>query len=65
VSFSTPKPTEKALTYEMVIAEIMRTAPGPLPTRELASQMLLALPSFARNPQQAMRQHIRQANGLQ
>jgi hypothetical protein len=60
-----PKPTEKAMTYEMVITEIMRSVTGPLPAQELASQMLSALPSFARNPQQAMRQHIRQANGRQ
>jgi hypothetical protein len=60
-----PKPQEKALTYEMVITEIMNEAPGPLPAQELAAQMLSALPSFARNPQQAMRQHIRQANGKQ
>lgn len=60
-----PKPTEKALTYEMVIAEIMRSASGPLPAQELAANMLLALLSSARNPQQAMRQHIRQANGKQ
>ena len=60
-----PKPQEKALTYEMVIAEIMRSASGPLPAQELATKMLLALQSSARNPQQAMRQHIRQANGKQ
>ncbi len=60
-----PKPQEKALTYEMVIAEIMRSTPGPLPAQELAVQMPLVLPSTARNPQQAMRQHIRQANGKQ
>jgi hypothetical protein len=60
-----PKPTEKALTYEMVITESMRAATGPLPAQELAAQMLSALPSFARNPRQAMRQHIRQANGRQ
>jgi len=59
------KPQEKALTYEMVIAEIMRSVSGPLPAQELAANMLLALPSSARNPQQAMRQHIRQANGKQ
>jgi hypothetical protein len=60
-----PKSTEKSLTYEMVIAELMRSASGPLPAHELAAQMLSALPSSARNPQQAMRQHIRQANGRQ
>jgi hypothetical protein len=60
-----PKPQEKSITYEMVIAEIMNKASGPLQAQELAAQMLLALPSFARNPQQAMRQHIRQANGRQ
>jgi hypothetical protein len=60
-----PKPQEKSITYEMVITEIMNKALGPLQTQELAAQMLLALPSFARNPQQAMRQHIRQANGRQ
>ena len=60
-----PKPTEKSLTYEMVITEIMRSASDPLPAQELAAQMLSALPSSARNPQQAMRQHIRQANGKQ
>jgi len=59
------KPSEKALTYEMVIAEIMSSVAGPLPAQELAAQMLSALPSFARNPQQAMRQHIRHANGRQ
>ena len=57
-----PKPTEKSLTYEMVITEIMRSASDQLPTQELAVQMLSALPSSARNPQQAMRQHIRQAD---
>ncbi len=60
-----PKSEEKALTYEMVIDEIMRSAPGSLPVQELAAKMLLALPSSARNPQQAMRQHIRQADGNQ
>ena len=49
----------------MVITEIMHTVPGPLPTQELAAQMLLALPSSARNPKQTMRQHIRRANGRQ
>jgi hypothetical protein len=49
----------------MVITEIMRTTPGLLPAQELADRMLSALPSFARNPQQATRQHIRQANGRQ
>ena len=56
-----PKPTEKSLTYEMVITEIIRSVTGPLPAQDLATQMLSALPSFARNPHQAMRQHIRQA----
>jgi hypothetical protein len=60
-----PKPTEKSLTYEMVITEIIRSVTGPLLAQDLATQMLSALPSFARNPQQAMRQHIRQANGRQ
>ena len=60
-----PKSSEKALTYKMVITEIMHSAPGPLSAQDLATQMLSALPSFARNPQQAMRQHIRQANGRQ
>jgi hypothetical protein len=59
------KSQEKSLTYEMVIGEIMSKAPGSMPAQELATQMLLALPSFARNPKQAMRQHIRQANGKQ
>ena len=59
------KPKEKALTYEMVITEVINKASGPLPAQELAAQMLSALPSFARNPQQTMRQHIRQANGRQ
>ena len=59
------KHQEKALTYEMVIAEIMRSASGPMLAQELAAKMLLALQSSARNPQQAMRQHIRQANGKQ
>ena len=60
-----PKLQEKALTYEMVITEIIRSASGPLPAQELAAKMLSVLPSSARNPQQAMRQHIRQANGKQ
>jgi hypothetical protein len=33
--------------------------------QEVAAQMLSALPSSARNPHQAMRQHIREANGRQ
>ncbi|HSQ17686.1 MAG TPA: hypothetical protein VLM83_08320 [Anaerolineales bacterium] len=56
---------EKALTYEMVIAGIMQRTAGPLPVQALAEQMLLALPSSARKPQQAMRQHIREAVGRQ
>src|SRR3989337_1664605 len=63
--YSMSKPKEKALTYEMIITDNMKRASGPLPAQELAAQMLSALPSFARNPQQAMRQHIRQANGWQ
>lgn len=59
------KPKEKALTYEMVITDIMKRGSGPLPAQELAAQMLSALPSFARKPQQAMRQHIRHAVGRQ
>jgi len=43
------KPQEKFITYEMVIAENMSKATGPLPTQELAAQMLSALPSSARN----------------
>jgi len=60
-----PKPTEKSLTYEMVITEIIRSVTSPLLAQDLAAQMLSAMPSSARNPQQAMRQHIRQANGKQ
>jgi hypothetical protein len=56
---------EKALTYAMVTTDIMQRTYGPLPVQELAKQMLLALPSFARKPQQAMRQHIREAVGHQ
>ncbi len=60
-----PKPQEKTLTYKMVITEIMNMAAGPMLAQELAAQMLSAGPSSARNPQQAMRQHIREANGRQ
>ena len=56
---------EPALTYEMVITDLMQHADGPVPAQELAAQMQSLLPSTARNPQQAMRQHIRQANGRQ
>lgn len=54
---------EKLPTYEEIIADILRSTPGPLSARELAEKMLAVRSSQAKNPMQAMRQHIRQANG--
>ena len=52
-------------TYEEVLADLMRYTTGSVSTKELAGKLLAARPSQARNPLQAMRQHLRQANGRQ
>ena len=54
---------EKAPSYEEIITDLLRSTPGPISARELAEKLLAARPSQAKNPLQAMRQHIRQANG--
>jgi hypothetical protein len=54
---------EKTPTYEEIIAELMRSTPGPISAREVAEKLLAARPSQAKNPLRAMRQHLRQSNG--
>ena len=54
---------EKPPTYAEIIAGIMRSTQGPMSVRAVAEKMLVTLPSQSKNPLQAMRQHIRQANG--
>ncbi|MCL5999366.1 MAG: plasmid pRiA4b ORF-3 family protein [Chloroflexi bacterium] len=54
---------EKVPAYEEVIADLLRSTTGPVSAKELAEKLLAVRPSQARNPLQAMRQHIRQANG--
>ncbi len=56
-------PDPKPPTYEVVIAEILGAASGPIPAREVAERILAARPSTAKNPLQAARSHIRQAVG--
>ena len=55
---------EPALNYQMIIADLMQRAAGPVSVQELAAQMLSLLPSTSGAPQRAMRQHIRQAKGI-
>src|SRR6266498_2758094 len=50
-------------TYAAIIADRLRSATGPVPVADLGEQMLAAHPSPAKNPRQAMRQHLRQAVG--
>lgn len=56
---------EKPPAYEEVIADLLRSAPGPVSAKELSEKLLAARPSQAKNPLRAMRTHIRQANGRQ
>src|SRR5712692_5040506 len=54
---------DKPPTYNEVIAELLRTVSGPVPVAQLARRMLAACPSPAKNPDQAMRQRLREAAG--
>jgi hypothetical protein len=54
---------EKPPAYEEIIADLLRSIPGPIPAKELAEKLLSARSSQAKNPLRAMRQHLRQANG--
>lgn len=51
-------------SYASIIAELLRSATGPVPVAGLAEQMLAARPSQSKNVRQAMRQHLRGAEGL-
>jgi len=59
------KSDKNNLTYPDVIDAILKTVTGPLPVAELARRMLAELPSTARDPQAAMRNHILKARGWQ
>jgi hypothetical protein len=54
---------EKPPAYEEIIADLLRSTTGPISARELIEKLLAARPSQAKNPLQAMRQHLRRANG--
>jgi hypothetical protein len=54
---------DKPPTYDEVIAELLRTATGPVPAAALTNRMLAARPSSAKNPVQAMRQYLSEAAG--
>jgi len=53
----------KPPTYVEVIAEVLRTATGPVPVAALIKRMLAARPSAAKSPTQLMRQHLREVAG--
>ena len=50
-------------SYNKIIADLMRSATGPMPAAHLIAQMLAAHPSQAKKPQPAMRQHLHEAAG--
>ncbi|RPI27418.1 MAG: hypothetical protein EHM70_17875, partial [Chloroflexota bacterium] len=55
---------DKFPSYKEIITSILASAQGPLPVKEIVERMLALHPSQAKNPQRAMHQHIREANGL-
>lgn len=61
LSMSTPKAKEPS--YEEVIADLLDSTKGPVSVNELAEKLIAVRPSQAKNPLQAMRQRLRQANG--
>jgi hypothetical protein len=56
-------PKDKPPSYDQIVAELLRTANGPMPVAALTEWMLAAHPTSAKNPARAMRQHLYQAAG--